>query len=42
MKKTWVTISLLAIPAPFAAHAMDAFDAQLHSAIAEKLQQDQV
>lgn len=39
-KKTWVTISLMAIPAPYAAYAMDAFDAQLHSAVTQKIQQD--
>lgn len=40
MKKTWISISLLAIPAPLAAYAMDSFDAQLHSAVAEKVQRD--
>lgn len=40
MRKTIVSLSLLAIPASHAAYAMDAFDAQLHSAVTEKVQQD--
>lgn len=40
MKKTLVSLSLLALPVSYAAYAMDSFDAQLHSVVTQKVQQD--
>jgi hypothetical protein len=40
MKKIWVSISLLAVPVPLAAYALDNFDAELRSRVTDKVQRD--